>query len=154
MYIYIFNFIYFIFREGAGGEREGEKHQCVVASWVPPTRDLACNPGMCPDWELNQRPFGSQAGAQSLSHTSQGSFYSFLRVSCRYDVGFRNMFSNILFLIKNTICGCLLHVPHQGPGPQPRHVPWLGIEPATLWFTAWCSIHWATPARAGGILIY
>ena len=23
-----------------------------------------------------------------------------------------------------------------GPGLQPRHVPWLGIEPATLWFTA------------------
>ena len=20
---------------------------------LPPTRDLACNPGMCPDWELN-----------------------------------------------------------------------------------------------------
>ena len=33
--------------------REGEKHQCVVASHVPPTWDLACNPGMCPDWELN-----------------------------------------------------------------------------------------------------
>ena len=23
------------------------------------------NPGMCPDWESNQRPFGSQAGTQS-----------------------------------------------------------------------------------------
>ena len=35
-----------------------------------------------------------------------------------------------------------------GPGPQPRHVLWLGIELATLWFTVRCSIHWATPARA------
>ena len=26
------------------------------------------------------------------------------------------------------MCGCLSHVPHQGPGPRPRHVPWLGIE--------------------------
>ena len=26
---------------------------------------------------------------------------------------------------------------HWGPGPQPRHVPWLGIELATLWFAAW-----------------
>ena len=26
----------------------GEKHQRVVASHVPPTRDLAHNPGMCP----------------------------------------------------------------------------------------------------------
>ena len=30
-----------------------------------PTGDLAHNPGMCPDWELNQWPFGFQAGAQS-----------------------------------------------------------------------------------------
>ena len=21
------------------------------------------------------------------------------------------------------MCGCLSHAPHQGPGPQPRHVP-------------------------------
>ena len=32
---------------------------------MPPTGDLASNPGMYPDWELNQRPFGSQAGTQS-----------------------------------------------------------------------------------------
>ena len=30
-----------------------------------PTGDLAHNPGMYPDWELNKRPFGSQAGTQS-----------------------------------------------------------------------------------------
>ena len=35
------------------GERGGEKYQCVVASRMPPTGDLACNPGMCPDWESN-----------------------------------------------------------------------------------------------------
>ena len=50
-------------------KREGEKHQCVVASHVPPTKDLACNPGMCPDWELNQRPFDSKASAPSTSLT-------------------------------------------------------------------------------------
>ena len=27
-------------------------------------------------------------------------------------------------------------------------VPWLGIKPVTLCFTVWCSIQWATPARA------
>ena len=47
------------------GEREGEKQHCVVVSRAPPTGDLAGNPGMCPDWELNWRPFGSQACAQS-----------------------------------------------------------------------------------------
>ena len=42
-------FYLFIFRErGREGEKEGEKHQCVVASHVPPTGDLAHNPGMCP----------------------------------------------------------------------------------------------------------
>ena len=34
-------------------EREGEKHQCVVATLALPTVDLVHNPGMCPDWELN-----------------------------------------------------------------------------------------------------
>ena len=43
------------------GDREGEKHQCVVASHAPPTGDLAHNPGLCPDWESNQRCFGLQA---------------------------------------------------------------------------------------------
>ena len=30
-----------------------------------PCEDLARNPDTCPDWESNQRPFGSQADAQS-----------------------------------------------------------------------------------------
>ena len=61
---FFFKKVLFIFREtGREGEREGEKHQRVVASHVPPTRYLAQNPGMCPDWESNQRPFSMQAGA-------------------------------------------------------------------------------------------
>ena len=64
IYIYIYikktTFYLFIFRErGREGEREGEKRQCVVASHVAPTGDLTRNPGMCPDWESNQWPFGS-----------------------------------------------------------------------------------------------
>ena len=38
---------------GREGEREGEKHQRVVASCMPSVGDLAHNPGMCPGWELN-----------------------------------------------------------------------------------------------------
>ena len=50
----LFFFKHFIFRErGREGEREGEKHQCVVASCVPPTRDVAGNLDMCPYWESN-----------------------------------------------------------------------------------------------------
>ena len=40
------------------------------------------------------------------------------------------------------------YVPYWGLGTQPRHVPWLGVKPATLWFAGQHSIHWATPARA------
>ena len=57
-------------------EKKREKHQCVVASHAPPTGDLACNPGMCPDWELNRRPFGSQAGIQSTEPYQPGHKYS------------------------------------------------------------------------------
>ena len=57
-------FIYFTFRErGREGEREGEKH-LPVASHTSPTRDLAWNPGMCPDQESNWWPFTLQNNAQ------------------------------------------------------------------------------------------
>ena len=66
LFIYLFSF-----REGKGG-REGEKHQCVVASHALPTGELACSLGMCPDWELNQWPCGSQAGTQSMEPHQPG----------------------------------------------------------------------------------
>ena len=53
-------------------EREGEKHQCVVASCAPPAADLTYNPGMCPGWESNLQPFGSQAGTQSTEPHQPG----------------------------------------------------------------------------------
>ena len=52
-------FLNFSFRQREREGERGEKHQCVVASHTPPTGDLACNPVMCPDWKLNQQPFGS-----------------------------------------------------------------------------------------------
>ena len=71
-------FYYLFFERGRHRGREGEKHQCVVVSLVPPTGDLACNPSMYPDWELNeqQQPFGSQAHAQSteLHQSKQQNF--------------------------------------------------------------------------------
>ena len=57
-------------RERNGGRQRG-KHWLVV-SRMPPTADLASNPGMCPDWELNQWHLGLQDNAQTPSHTSQG----------------------------------------------------------------------------------
>ena len=44
----------------------------MVASHASSTGDLACNPGMYPDWESNQRPFGSQAGTQSTEPYQPG----------------------------------------------------------------------------------
>ena len=59
------DFTYLFLERGEKREKEAEKHQCVVASQVPTTGDLACNWGMCPDWELNWRPLDSKAGTQS-----------------------------------------------------------------------------------------
>ena len=73
-------FYLFIFRErGRDGEREGEKHRYVVASCMSPTGDLACNPGTCPDWESNWRPFGLQASTQSMEPPQAGLLREFLR---------------------------------------------------------------------------
>ena len=85
----------FIFRErGREREREGEKHQCVVASHAFPTGDLARNPGMCPDWELNQQAFGSQASTQSTEpHQSRLNFSNF-RCSEYYNVALHTKMVN------------------------------------------------------------
>ena len=37
----------------------------MVASHSPPTGDLACNPGMCLDWEWNRQLFALQSDTQS-----------------------------------------------------------------------------------------
>ena len=81
MFIFLFflKFHLFLFRErGREGERERKKHQCVVASREPPSGDLAHNPSMCPDWELNWRPFGSQAGTQSTEPQQPGLYICLL----------------------------------------------------------------------------
>ena len=77
IFIYLFFrfylFIYLFLGKGERvGKREGGKHQCVVASCMPPTGDPACNPGMCPDWESNRQPFGSQASTQSTEPHQPG----------------------------------------------------------------------------------
>ena len=53
----------------------------MVTSHAPPSGDLACNPGMCPNWELNQRLFGLQVVAQSTEPCHLGLFCYF-----KYDV--------------------------------------------------------------------
>ena len=67
-----FKFLFIYFKRGKERERQGDKHQCVVASHAPPTGDLTHSPGMCPDWESNQWLFGSQADTQSTKPHQPG----------------------------------------------------------------------------------
>ena len=68
--------VVFIFSERERREKEKERNVDVwephrlVASYMLPAGGLACNPGMCPDWESNQQPFGFQPALNPLSHTS------------------------------------------------------------------------------------
>ena len=62
-----FKKIFYLFLErGEGREKEEDRN---INVWLPlerpPTGDLACNPGICPDQKPNRQPFGSQASAQS-----------------------------------------------------------------------------------------
>ena len=41
---------------------------------------------------------------------------------------------------ETSMCGCLSCASYWGPGPQPRHVPWVGMKPATFWFSGWHSL--------------
>ena len=68
--IFFTDFIYLFLETGKGTVKNierninvREKHQ-LVASSEPPTWDLACNPGICPDWESNQRLFVLRDDAQ------------------------------------------------------------------------------------------
>ena len=52
--------------------KKREKHQRMVASCTPPTGDLACKPGMCPERDSNQQPFSLQASTQSTEPHQPG----------------------------------------------------------------------------------
>ena len=59
-------FYLLIFRERERkGEREGEKHQCVVASCCPHYWGPGLQPSVCLDWGSNWWPFDSEASTQS-----------------------------------------------------------------------------------------
>ena len=89
--------------------------------WLTPTGDLSCSPSMCPDWELNRRPFGSQSVTQ-YTEPHQPGLYSI------------NILKKILGMsgekegekhqcMRETVVGCLSRILQLGTWPQPRHVP-------------------------------
>ena len=57
---------------------------------------------------------------------------------------------------RETSIYCFLYAPthlDQGVNLQPRHIPWLGIKPATFWCTTGCSNQLRHVARAKAILM-
>ena len=76
--------------------------------------------------------------------TMVGSFFFFLRF---YLFIFREQGREEEREREMSMCGCLSRGPHWGPGLQPRHVPWLGVQPVTLVHSL-LSTHCVTPARA------
>ena len=62
-----FIFIYLFLERGKGKEKGRN-----INVWLPLAQDLACNWGMCPDWESNWWPFGLQAGTQSTEPHQPG----------------------------------------------------------------------------------
>ena len=67
----VFSTVFIYFQRKGMGEREEDKHWSV-ASHMPPTRDLACNQGMCPDWESNRQPFSLQPVTQPTEPHQSG----------------------------------------------------------------------------------
>ena len=50
--VFFKDFVYLFLERGELSEKERERN-INVCGCAPPTRDLARNQGMCPDWELN-----------------------------------------------------------------------------------------------------
>ena len=77
-----FQFYWFLFKKftfrGEGRQKERERNinvwmkHWLVASCTPPAGDLAHNPGMYPDWELNKWPFTLQNDTQSTEPHQSG----------------------------------------------------------------------------------
>ena len=77
-------------------ERKRERESMCGCLSTPPTGDVACNPGMCRDWELNQQPFGSQVSAQSTEPHQPGP--KLLFYLCVWERGYRYLFFYCIFL--------------------------------------------------------
>ena len=116
---FFLRFYLFVFRvRGRKREREGKKHQYMVANCMPPTGDLVHNPGMCPDWKLNW-PLVHRPALNPLSHTSQGSFQELFK--------FLNNLGHFFKLPKSWVI----------KASQGREGVWLGKKLATV------SGHWS-----------
>ena len=70
--IFLKKIIYLFLGRGEGKEKDRERNIDGLPLTCPPTGNLACNPGMCPDWESNHDLSVCGTTPNPLSHTSQG----------------------------------------------------------------------------------
>ena len=87
-------FIYLLER-GRAGETEGEKHQRMVASYAPPTGDLACNPGMCPRQGIEPETLWFTGQHSTTELHLPGLMETFLNGS-KHSFSLRTWFQNLL----------------------------------------------------------
>ena len=86
IFLSLLRFYLFIFREkGRERHREEEKYQFVRETSIgclsqAPTRDMAHNPGMCPDWESNRQLLGLQDGGPPTEPHWSGTSKHFLKL--------------------------------------------------------------------------
>ena len=110
--------ILFIFRKKG---REGEKHQCVVASCMPPAGDLATTQACALTGNQTGDPLVHRPAFNPLSHSSQSIFFVLFLFKRFYLLVFRE--KGMERGRETSVCGCLSHIPHWGHSPQPRRVP-------------------------------
>ena len=97
---------------------------CLLHARPPLTGDLAYNPGMCPDWELNQQPFNLQACTQSSEPHEPGHHLNFVGHSSGHSGEFSlENFRTGDFLKRSTNLGYEIK-PHSDPA-----IPLLEIYP-------------------------
>ena len=105
--------MYLVLERGEGTKKGRETSMCSCLSHAA-CGDLAHNPGMCPDWELNLQPFVSQAGTQSTEPHQPGlfnvlniseyrSFTSLVRFIPRHFILFHAIVNGIVFLISLSV---------------------------------------------------
>ena len=113
----------------------------------PPEETLASGEGIFPDFWV---------GVHIYLHTCRNVWLSILFLDCIYlflereeegEKGEKHQCE------RETLIGCLLLAHNWGPGPQLRHVSWLGNKRVTVRFTGRHSSHWAVPARALHIIL-
>ena len=97
-------FIYLFLEEGREAEREGEKHQCVVASRSPPTGTWPATQACALTGNQTSDPLVCRPALHPLNHTSQSGKATY----------FRKRFSEMLDSLSNTslyiwISQCLTH---------------------------------------------